>query len=462
MDASHNLRDFLARLERNGELRTVAVPVDPVLEIAAITDRVCKSPELNKGLLFTRVAGSRYRVATNLFGSERRLALALGLERLADLTPRFDALLAEQGGRGSMARLATLAGSSRWRDAGPLVADSPPAGLAEQRVDLGMLPVLKSAPADGAHDHGGRFMTLPLVVTAAPDGSGVNCGMYRCAVTGPDRLSIAWSPASGAARHAASWQKGVKPMPVTIALGGAPLLVFAATLPLPEMLDEFTFAGLLGEEPLRLFRCGNGLPAPHDAEAVIEGYLHPEDLAGCGAFGNHSGYYTPSMATATLRVTSLRLRGDLIYPATVVGRPPMEDCWLAAGWGRLLLSLLKIDLPEVVELHHPFAGIFHGGTILAVRETLGRGMELVRRMRKLPWLCRSRLLVLVDEEQDPADEAGVCWRIMNNVAWGEDLLVEGDTLAVDATRKSRERREPVVPDGDVIALVERRWREYGF
>jgi len=168
------------------------------------------------------------------------------------------------------------------------------------------------------------------------------------------------------------------------------------------------------------------------------------------------------MATATLRVTSFRLRGDMIYPATVVGRPPMEDCWLAAGWGRLLLSLLKIDLPEVVELHHPFSGIFHGGVILAVRETLGRGMELVRRMRKLPWLCRSRLLVLVDEEQDPADEAGVCWRIMNNVAWGEDLLVEGDTLAVDATRKSRERREPVVPDGDVIALVERRWREYGF
>jgi len=254
----------------------------------------------------------------------------------------------------------------------------------------------------------------------------------------------------------------VKPMPVTIALGGPPLLAFAATLPLPDMLDEFTFAGLLGGEPLQLFRCANGLPAPCDAEAVIEGYLYPEDLAGCGSFANHSGYYTPPMATATLRVTALRLRDDLIYPATVVGRPPMEDCWLAAGWGRLLLSLLRIDLPEVTELHQPFAGIFHGGVIIAVRDANGRGMELIRRMRKLPWLCRSRLLVLVDDEQDPADEAGVCWRIMNNVAWGDDLLVVGDTLGVDATRKPRERRQPVVPDGDIAALVEKRWREYGF
>jgi len=461
MEACRSLRDFLARLDGKGELHTVAAPVDPVMEIAAITDRVCKDPDLNRGLLFTRVAGSRYRVATNLFGSGRRLAMAFGLERLADLTTRFDAVLAEHGGRGSMARLAALAGGSRWRDAGP-VDDSPPAGLVERPVDLGALPVLKSSPADGAPDHDGRYMTLPLVITAAPDGSNVNCGMYRCAVIGPDRLAIAWNSASGGGRHAALWQKGLKPMPVTVALGGAPLLTFAATLPLPDMLDEFTFAGLLGGEPLRLFRCANGLPAPVEAEAVIEGYLHPEDLAGCGAFGNHSGYYTPSAATATLRVTSLRLRGDMIYPATVVGRPPMEDCWLSAGWGRLLLSLLKIDLPEVTELHQPFAGIFHGGVILAVRDAGGRGMELIRRMRNLPWLRGSRLLVLVDEEQDPSDEAGVCWRIMNNVAWGDDLLVAGDTLAVDATRKSRERRQPVVADGDIVALVEKRWREYGF
>lgn len=460
--ACHSLRSFLALLEEEGELQRVTVAVNPELEIAAITDRICKEPRRNRGLLFTSVNGSRFSVATNLFGSGRRLAMALGLERLPELTARFDAVLAEQEGRGAMARLTALAGSSRWREAAPLLADSPPGGLRERRVDLGMLPALKSAPGDGVPDHDGRFMTLPLVMTATPDGSGVNCGMYRCAVIGPERLAIAWNPASGGARHAALWQKGLKPMPVTVVLGGPPILTFAATLPLPDMLDEFTFAGLLAGRPLRLFRCGNGLPATVAAEAVIEGYLHPEELAGSGAFGNHSGYYTPSMATATLRVTSLRLRDDMIYPATVVGRPPMEDCWFGKGWERLLLSLVKLDLPEVVALHHPFAGIFHGGVIIAVRVVAGRGLELARRLKALPWFRGSRLLVLVDDGQDPADEAGVCWRIMNNVAWGDDLLVEGNSLALDATRKPRERREPVVPDGDVAALVERRWQEYGF
>lgn len=462
MEACTSLRDFLSRLDRAGELHTIAAPVDPLLEIAAITDRACKEPVQNRGLFFTAVAGSRFAVATNLFGSARRLALALGLEELSELTARFDAVLAEQAGRGGMARLAALAGSSRWREAGPLCADSPPPELVERRVDLSLLPVLKGAPGDGVPDHDGRFMTLPLVMTTAPDGNGVNCGMYRCAVTGPDRLAIAWNPASGAARHAALWQKGLRPMPVTVALGGPPALTFAATLPLPELLDECTFAGLLSRRPLQLYRCANGLPAPAGAEAVMEGYLQAEELAGSGAFGNHSGYYTPSQAVATLRVTSLRLRDKMIYPATVVGRPPMEDCWFVRGWERLLLSLVKLDLPEIVAIHHPFAGAFHGGAILSVRETHGRGLELARRLRSLPWFSRSRLLVLVDEIQDPADEAGVCWRIMNNVAWGEDLLAEGDTLVVDATRKPRERREPVIPDSDITALVASRWQEYGF
>jgi 4-hydroxy-3-polyprenylbenzoate decarboxylase len=460
--ACRNLGEFLARLEAAGELCTVRVPVEPLLEIAAITDRVCKAPALNMGLLFESVHGSPFPVATNLFGSGRRLALALGLESLDELSGRFAAILAEQHGRGSLARLDSLAGSSRWRGMAPLLAAAPPVELGEQRVDLGVLPVLKGAPEDGAPDHAGRVMTLPLVTTASPDGGEVNWGMYRCAVVGPDRLAISWGPGSGAARHALLWQKGLKPMPVTVALGGPPALTFAATLPLPDRLDEASFAGLLSGGPLPFYRCANGLPAPAEAEAVMEGYLHPEELCGSGAFGNHSGYYTPAAAVATLRVTSLRLREKLVYPATIVGRPPMEDCWFVRGWERLLLPLVQLDLAEIVEMHHPFAGIFHGGVIIAVRETHGRGVELLRRLKGLPWFGRYRLLVLVDAEQDPRDEAGVCWRIMNNVAWGEDLHVEGDTLCMDATRKSRERRHPVTPDVETVALVARRWREYGF
>jgi 4-hydroxy-3-polyprenylbenzoate decarboxylase len=284
--------------------------------------------------------------------------------------------------------------------------------------------------------------------------------MYRAAFVDNETLAISWGAGSGAAAHAAAWRANGEPMPVVIALGGSPTLTFSATLPLPAGLDEFHFAGLLQGEPLDLFRCSNGLLAPATAEAVLEGYLLPETV-GSGAFGNHSGGYTPSAPAAAMRITALRCRPDLILPATVVGRPPMEDCWLARAAGYLLLSLVKIDLPEVVALHQPFAGIFHGAAIIAAQNALGRGRELLRALRNTPWFGASRLLVLVDAEQDPADEAGVCWRVMNNVDWERDLLITTDRLAIDATRK-KDGRTPVVADADTTALVARRWREYGF
>lgn len=460
--AWRDMRDFLARLESDGELQQIDVPVSAELEIAAITERVCRSPGLNRTLLFTRVSGFRHALLTNLFGSEERLAIALGRGSLAPLTPWFDEVLAGLPGESSLARLASLVDTPLWRGAAPLVDGELPPSLEEAPVDLELLPFLKNQPGDGFPDHAGRFITLPLVITPHPDGGAVNCGMYRCAVTARDRLAIQWSATSGGAAHAAAWEKRGEPMPLTIVLGGPPALTFSATLPLPEMMDEFSFAGLLAAEPLRLCRCGNGLPAPEGAELVIEGVLHPGATNGAGAFANHTGYYTPAAAAAAVQVTAIRHRPDLIMPATVVGRPPMEDCWLARGWERLLLSLLKIDLPEVTGLHLPFAGIFHGGAIIALRAAAGRGGDLLQRLRSLPWLARSRALLLVDDEQDPADEAGVCWRVMNNCDWSRDVAVQGETLTIDATRKPREKRLPVIADGDVAALVERRWREYGF
>jgi 4-hydroxy-3-polyprenylbenzoate decarboxylase len=283
--------------------------------------------------------------------------------------------------------------------------------------------------------------------------------MYRAARTGPDSLVVSWSDNSGAAEHARMWAAEGKSMPVVIALGGPPALTFAATLPLP--VDEFGFAGLLQGEPVNLFRCSNGLKAPAGAEIVLEGYVEPGEKGLSGAFGNHTGFYTPSAPASVVRVTSMRRRSDMILPATVVGRPPMEDCWLARAGGHLLLSLLKIDVPEVTGLHLPFAGIFHGAAIITVRSASGKGAELIAAIRKTRWFAGSRLLVLVDEEQDPSDEAGVCWRVMNNVNWESDLHVDGGRLSIDATRKA-DGRMPVTADAAVEELVTRRWREYGF
>lgn len=456
---SLNFRDFIELLKAGGELHTVATEVDQDLEIAAITDRVCKSSQ-NRALLFESVEGSSFRVATNIFGSEKRMAQALGVEVLAGLTDWFDRLLATLQGTSSAEKLAALTAAPCWHAATPELCAAP-SHLHEAAPDLSALPVIKNHPLDGQPVHDGKFMTLPLVISADFNHKEINCGMYRAAVIAPDRLVINWSSASGAATHAASWAIHGEPMPVVIALGGPAALTLAATLPLPAALDEFTFAGLLQDAPLRTFSCANGLPAPCEAEVVIEGSLEPVN-SGSGLFGNHSGYYSPSEPAATVKVTSMRLRSDMILPATVVGRPPMEDCWLARAGGFLILSLLKIDVPEVVGLHQPFAGIFHGATIIAVRNAAGRGGEFIAAIRKTPWFANAKLLVIVDEEQNPADEAGVLWRIMNSVNWAEDMLISGEKLSVDATGKTSEKRAAVKPDPEIIATVARRWKEYGF
>jgi 4-hydroxy-3-polyprenylbenzoate decarboxylase len=457
-----DLRDLLCLLETEGELHSVRVTVDPLLEIAALTDRVCKSED-NRALLFADVRGSRFRVATNLFGSERRMALALGIVRLSNLTSWFDGILAELPGKSSGEKISSLVTSELWRRSrAELCRDSPPECLLESAPDLDGLPLIKGSPLDGHPDHEGRFLTLPLVITADPGFSEFNCGMYRAAQTGSDRLAVCWSSGSGAAEHAKMWAAVNKPMPVVIALGGPPALTFAATFPLPEQVDEFSFAGLLQGEPVRVYRCMSGLLAPAGAEIVIEGYLDPGESVGTGAFGNHTGFYTPSGTASVVKVTSIRHRRDPVLPATVVGKPPMEDCWLARAGGYLLLSLLRIDVPEVTDLHYPFAGIFHGGVIISARNASGRGVELISSIRENRWFTGSRLLVLVDEGQDPSDEAGVCWRVMNLVEWERDLIVSEGRLSVDATLKPSMTKTPVIADEDTLSLIGRRWKEYGF
>ncbi len=456
------MREFIVKIDQTEALHRVSATVDPLLEIAAITDRCCKSLHDNVALLFENVKGSRYRVATNLFGSEQRMSLSLGKESLTELTDWFDSILTPLEGGTSTEKLASLARSSIWKAAAPIIESGKSlftdAGV---KPDLSQLPLLRSYPGDGSPVHAGLFMTLPVVITASPEGE-LNCGMYRAAVASPDTLAISWSSSSGAARHAAAWESRQEPMPVVIALGVSPSLTFAATLPLPEYLDEFSFAGLLQREPLKLRTCGNGLPVPVDAELVIEGYLHPGETVSGGAFGNHTGFYTPAEPAAAVRVTAVTCKQDMICPATIVGRPPMEDCWLAVAAGRLFLSLLKIDVPEVADLCQPLAGIFHGGTIISVRTTRGSSEDLVGRIRNMAFFRASRLIVIVDEEQDPADFNGVYWRVMNSVNWERDTVIHGQLLLIDARDKAVDARKRVVPDQTVALLVAKRWREYGF
>ncbi len=460
-----NLRDFLARLDELGELHRIQALVDPILEIAAVTAQVCRMPGNGPALYFGQVQASSIPVVTNLFGSARRMALALGLDSLEGLPSLTRVLLGNLAGCTALEKLQSLNLSESWRAAAAVeLGESTCLESTVEFFDLEQLPIPKGWPEDGDPDHAGRFLTLPLVVTRGLESGQVNCGMYRVALLGSNRLAVHWSNTSGAAAHAAEWQARGEAMPIVIAVGGPPALTFAATLPLPPFLDEFTFAGLLQGEPVDVVRSKNGgLPIPAAAELVIEGFVDPGALVRDGAFGNHTGYYVPSVEMPLVQVTSVSRRKDMILPATVVGPPPMEDCWLATAGGMLMLPLLQVDVPSVVGMYQPFAGIFHGAAIVALDMTIaGDGHELLTRLWETPWFAKARLLVLVDAEQNPADVAGVCWRVMNNVEWARDLLIDGNRFGIDATRKPDDARVALQMDAETVRLVERRWREYGF
>ncbi|QEM70028.1 UbiD family decarboxylase [Geobacter sp. FeAm09] len=458
-----NLHQFLALLEEQGELSRIEAEADPILEIAAITDRICKEPAGGRALLFQRPKGSSLPVATNLFGSLRRVCLALGVDRLDRLTERMAALLAplpDQEVAGLDRRIGALPEFSRFAP----VAGRDPDLVAMEEPDLGRFPFLQSWPGDGAGEGHGRYITLPQVFTAAPDGTGPNCGMYRCQVRGPRELGVRWHPGSGAARHFEAYRLRGEPMPVAIALGGPPAALFSAMLPLPGDLDEMTFAGFLRRAPLDLAPCRSvPLRVPAGCEVVIEGYADPAETVMEGPFGNHTGFYAPPAPVPLVRVTAVSLRADAVVPATLVGPPPMEDCWMAAAWERLLVALVRRMAPAVADIRFPREWVFHQSAIISLENPHpGMVREMAGLLWRTPWFGAARLLLFVAADAVPADLSRAAWRSINLADAGCDLIRDesGLRLALDATG-SRAPRPPVVTDGAIAEQVALRWREYG-
>lgn len=460
----HTLHQFISLLEEQGELSRIAAEADPILEIAAITDRVCKQPDGGRALLFERPKGGIFPVATNLFGSLRRVCLALGVDSLDRLTERMTGLLdalpepelacldRQIGALPEFSRFTPITG----HDAGLMAMETP---------DLGRFPFLQSWPGDGAGEGHPRYITLPQVFTVAPDGGSPNCGMYRCQVRGPRELAVRWHPGSGAGRHFEAYRRRREPMPVAICLGGAPAALFSAMMPLPGDLDEMIFAGFLRNAPLALAACRSvPLRVPVGCEAVIEGYADPHETVMEGPFGNHTGFYAPAAPAALVRVTAISHRADAVIPATLVGPPPMEDCWMARAWERLLLAFLRRLSPAVAEIHFPLEWVFHQSAIISL-ENPNPGMvrEIAGVLWHTPWFRAARLLVFIDAAAGPADLSRAAWRGINLADAGLDLIRDesGTRLALDVTG-SLVPRSPVVMDDTIAERVERRWREYGF
>lgn len=446
--AIRDLRGFLAELDAAGELQRVDAEVDPELEIACITDRQSKLPDGGKALLFGSVKGSPHPLATNLFGSPLRMALALQVENLSQLTGKMEHLLESPD----------LAPS-------PSLVRRPPCQEVVRRTpDLGRYPFLKSWPGEQ-----GRFITLPLVFTRDRDTGATNCGMYRVRIFDDRSAGIRWKPGSGGHAH---WQKycdAGEPMPVAIAVGAAPALTLAAALPLPQGVDEVAFGGYLEGAPVEMAHClDSDLLVPALAEMVIEGVIEPGATRAEGPFGNHTGAYDPGEEVPLLRVTCITHRKDPICQATVVGPPPMEDCYLAKAGERLLLPLLRRDCPEIVDLVMPLEGIFHGCAIVAIeKKAPGDGRRVLERLRREGWLKRGKLLVVVSRPEGELTLAEGFWQALNAVQFPRDLVVTPDgCLGVDATGKLPEEgglaSDKVRQDASVSARVEKRWREYGF
>lgn len=438
-------RKFMEHLALNHEIHTIDVSVALDLEIARVTERVSKAH--GPALYFSAPQPAACPLVTNLFGSPRRAAWALGSkdEDLSPLVARLTTLL--QGERGSAAqRLEALC-----RGLQPIFA---PPCWQEMAGALSELPFLKSWPGDG-----GSYLTLPLVVTRHPESGALNWGIYRVQRSPDGTLLIHWKEGSGASLHARAWQERGEAMPVAIVLGAPPALLWAAAAPLPSGVDEAAFIGLLAGEALPLSRCAVlDLSVPAVAEAVLEGYVSPGDVGLEGPFGNHSGSYAPAVPAPRLRLAAVHRRRDCCCPATVVGPPPMEDCYLAALTPQLFLPLLRLDHPEVVALSMPIEGIFHGCALVAA-DPGGDGAGLLIRLRGSDLLRRSRLLILFGAAENVHDHAVAFWSALNAVDPQLDLtLLPEGWLNIDASRPSARL---LSPDPQIVSRVAARATEYG-
>src|SRR6266568_696171 len=361
--AYRSLSEFLVRLEEAGELVRVKEPVDPALEMAALADRAVKQG--GPALLFERPSRGGLPVAMNLFGTRRRTSWAFSCEDFEERASELRALLKTAPPQGLWEKLKLLPKLGRLASLTPRHhADGPCQEIVEREPDLGTLPVLTTW-----HHDGGPFITLPQVVTEDPETGLRNVGMYRLQVIGPRRLAMHWQLHKTATAHyRASHRRGEK-MPVAIALGGDPVLTYCASAPLPPGIDEYLFAGFLRKEGVPLVRCvTHDLEVPAEADLVIEGFVDPSaPPVREGPFGDHTGYYSLADDYPALDVTCITRRADAVYPATVVGPPPMEDLWLGKATERLFLPLLQMVFPEVVDMSFPAAGVFHNLCFVSIR-----------------------------------------------------------------------------------------------
>src|SRR5213594_76515 len=486
VSALRDLRELVARLEQAGRLRRVSVPVSRDLEITEITDRVSKGPsERNVALLFERVEGSDMPVLVNAFGAADRLALALGVGTLDELGERVAKLLDVKLPGTFAERLRKLGTLFDLVKAVPRrVTDAPCQEVVEtERPSLASLPVLRCWPKDG-----GRYITLPCVFTRDPRTGTRNVGMYRLQVFDDQILGMHWQTHKGGAEHERLTKEArgsPDRMPVAIALGGDPAMIYAASAPLPPGVDEVVFAGWLRGSGVEMVASRTiDLEVPAHAEIVLEGYVDPRERRLEGPFGDHTGYYSLARDYPVFHLTAITRRARPIYPTTIVGRPPEEDYWLGKATERLFLPIIKLLLPEVVDINMPAEGVFHNLVIVSIKKRYpGHARKVMTALWGMGLMMLAKTIVVVSDRVNVHDLSEVAWRATGNIDPKRDLMMLegpmddldhaalrhrfGGKLGIDASEKSalddivQPWPDEIVMSDEIRELVTRRWKDYG-
>ena len=448
-----SLKEFITRLESEGELVRITEPVSPILEIAEITDRVSKSPDGGKALLFENAEGSAMPVLINAFGSWRRIQMALGVSNLEKIARQIERFI-------KIAPPATLMDKAKLLPMLLQASNFPPktvsAGQAScqevvmtgDAVDLDRIPILQCWPNDA-----GRFITYPIVINRSLDQSIRNVGLYRMQVFDKRTTAMHWHIHKDGAHFFHEYQKANKRMEVAVAIGADPASCYAASAPLPYGIDEFLLAGFIRKKAVPLVKCKTvNLEVPAHAEIVLEGYIDPTEMRLEGPFGDHTGYYSQDGDYPVFHVTAITHRKDPVYLTTIVGIPPQEDFYLGKATERIFLPLLRTQLPEIVDMNMPLEGVFHNCVIVSIEK---RYPMQARRIMTTLWgmgqMSFVKTIIAVDADVDVQNEEEVLRLLLNEIDLDKDLFFSegildvlnhasdqalyGSKLGIDATRK---------------------------
>ena len=480
--AYKDLREFISRLEKEGELRRITAEVDPVLEITEITGRVTRAG--GPALLFERPKGAQIPVLINMLGSERRMNLALEVAHVEEVGARIRGFLDLQSPQGLLDKIKMLPKLAELGSFFPKPVKSGPCKDVIRRDDFSLhhFPILKCWPQDA-----GRFITWPLVITRNPETGKRNVGVYRMQVYDAKTTGMHWQTQKHGAEHfrraRAANPKGR--ISVAVAIGSDPITCLSGILPIPPDLDEFMFAGFLRREPVELVSCETcDLEVPANAEIILEGYVDLAEMRTEGPFGDHTGFYSLEGEFPVFHVTCVTYRNNPIYLTTIVGPPPQEDFFMGHAVERILLPVMKLQYPEIVDVAMPAEGIFHNLMIVSIRKSYpGHARKIMSAIWSLGQAMFTKVLVVVDHDVNVQNFREVVWKALCAIDPERDVQFVmgpmdtldhsarmqdfGSKMGIDATRKweSEGFRRPwpdeIVMNEETKKRVDAMWSSLG-